>query len=319
MEIKMLRKLRLDGLRAELSLVQELLRQSLDAGDPVGELQYEHRRNIITKEIKELEETVTTSASVTLFFGGRPVLGSKGIAAEFAGGALEKFQDLVTKTFAKAEIGQLGKRGPIPQKNNTQLMVTELARGSFGFVLDEMSDQTELQETVLKLMVDEVTKIVEKTGSPNESDFEEIIDSLDSRTLLGLKDFFAILDNNEATIRIVDDERDFILDKDAVHRGRLRTEATSIEEKEDFKSGEILGFLPEHKKFELKTADKEIIYGSVTNEAAEQYKAMVSEGFDIVGRHWKIKLTVRTVKPLNRSPKEVYRLIEFLSEIKDDV
>ena len=106
----MLRKLRLDGLRAELSLVQELLRQSLDAGDPVGELQYEHRRNIITKEIKELEETVTTSASVTLFFGGRPVLGSKGIAAEFAGGALEKFQDLVTKTFAKAEIGQLGKR-----------------------------------------------------------------------------------------------------------------------------------------------------------------------------------------------------------------
>ena len=315
----MLRKLRLDGLRAELSLVQELLRQSHDAGDPVGELQYEHRENILTKEIEELEKTLTTSASVTLFFGGRPVLGSKGIAAEFAGGALEKFQNLVTKTFAKAEIGQLGKRGPVPQKDNTQLMVTELARGSFGFVLDEMSDQTALQETVLKLMVDEVAKIVEKTGSPNEPDFEEIIDFLDQRTLLGLKDFFAILDNNEATIRIVNDERDYILDQDAVHRGRLRTEATSIEEKEAFESGEILGFLPEHKKFELKTADKEIIYGSVTKEAAEQYKTMFSDGIDIVGRRWQVKLTVRTVKPLNRQPREVYRLIEFLSEIKDDI
>ena len=306
------RKLRLDGLRAELNSVQALLRQAHEAGDPVGELQYSHRQDVLKKELEEIEKTVTTSANVVLFFGGKPVLGSRGIAAEFAGSALEKFQDLVTRTFAKAELGPLGKRGPIPQKENTQLMVTELARGSFGFVLDEMSEQSELQETALKLMVDEVARIVEDTGSPNEPDFEAILENLDPRTLIALKEFFVILDNSEATIRIVDDERDFVLDKQAVHRGRLRTEATSIEEKESFTSGQILGFLPEHRKFELKPADGEVIYGSVSKEAAEQYQAMVTTGLNVVGRHWHVKLTVRTVKPLNRPPRDVYRLVEFM-------
>jgi hypothetical protein len=313
------RKLRLDGLRAELNSVLDILRQSHGAGDPVGELQYKHRQNILEKEIEEIEKTITTSASVALFFGGKPVLGSRGISAEFAGGVLEKFQDLVTRTFAKTEVGQLGKRGPIPQKEDAQLMITELARGSFGFILDEMSDQTENQETALKLMVDEVARIVEETGSPNEPDFEEMVESLDPRTLIALKDFFTILDNSEATIRIVEDGRDFILDKYAIHRGRLRTEATLIEEKEDYTSGKLLGFLPEHRKFELKPVDSEIVYGSVSKEAAEQYQTMISSGNDVVGRNWQVKLTVRTVKPLNRPSREVYRLIEFMNEIKVDV
>src|ERR1035437_954753 len=311
----MLRKLRLDGLRADYSLVVELLRKSHDVGDPVGVLQYEYRKNILANEIEELRKTVTSNASVALFFGGAPVLGSKGIAAEFAGSILEKFQNLVTRSFAKTELGQLGERGPIPQKDSTQLMVTELARGSFGFVLDEMTDQTANQETVLKLMVDEVSKIVQKTGSPNEPDFEEILDSLDPRTLSGLKDFFAILDHNEATIRIVDDERDFILDREAVHRGHLRTDATSIEEQEVVESGEIIGFLPEHKKIELKTAAGIVIYGSVSKEANEQYKAMSNSGIDIVHQYWQVKLIIRTVHPLNRPSREVYRLTEFLNEI----
>lgn len=313
-EEAMPRKLRLDALRAELSSVLDLLRQSHEIGDPVGELQYEHRQNILENEIEELEEAVSTSTSVALFFGGRPVLGSKGIAAGFAGNILEKFQDLVTRKFAKEGLGQLGERGPIPQKNNTQLMVTELARGSFGFILDEMSDQTELLDTSLKLIVDDVAVIVENTGSLSEQDFEEMVESLDQRTLIALKEFFVILDDSEATIRIVNDERDFILDQYAVHRGRLRIESTSIEEEEELMSGIIQGFLPEHKKFELQPADREIIYGSVSKEAAEQYQAMLDSGLAVVGHHWQVKITARTIKPLNRQPRAVYRLIEFIKE-----
>lgn len=306
------RKLRLDGLKAELNSVQELLRQANDAGDPIGKLQYTHREGALQTEIAELEKTITTNASVALFFGGEPVLGSKGIETEFASGALGIFQSLVTRTFAKAEIGSLGERGPIPQRNNTQLMITDLARGSFGFVLDEMSEQSEIQQTALKLMVDEVAYIVETTGSPNDPEFEKIVETLDPRTLIALKDFFTILDNNKATVRVVDDERDFLLDKYAIHRGRIRTEATSIEDQENYVSGVLLGFLPEHKKFELKQSDGQIIYGSVSREAAEQYQNMVGSGITVVGGVCRIKLTVRIVSPLNRPPREVYRLVEFM-------
>lgn len=306
------RRLILDSLKTELSSVHELLNQASNAGDPVGELQFAHRYELLKSKVDELEGAIATHASVALFFGGKPVLGSKGISAEFAGGALEKFQDLVTRTFAQEEIGQLGKKGPIPQKNNTKLMVTELARGSFGFVLDEMSEQSEIQETALKLMVDEVAHIVEETGSPYEPDFEAMVESLDPRTLIALKEFFYLLDNSEATIRLVDDKRDFLLDKSAIHRGRVRTEATSIDEIEEVANGELLGLLPEHRKFEFKPVEHEAIYGTVSKFAAEQYQQMIDEGSDVVKRKWRVKLKVRTVKPLNRTPKEVYQLIEFL-------
>jgi hypothetical protein len=312
-------KLRLDGLKAELGSVRELLHQAKEVNDPVGKFQYEHRQAILEKEIQELELTPITSANVALFFGGRPVLGSKGISAEFAGKVLEKFQDLVTRTFVSEELGQLGNRGPIPQRATTKLMVTELARGSFGFILDEMSDQTDHQETTLKLMVDEVARIVEKAGSPNEPDFEEIAESLNPRTLIALKDFFTILDNNESTIRVVDDKRDFTLDQQAVRRGHLRIDATSIEEKEDFVSGEVLGVLPESRKFEFKITGRQTIHGSISEEAAEQYLSNIRSGVDMFGHNWQVKLTIRTVKPLNRQPKEVYRLTEFLKEIKNEV
>jgi hypothetical protein len=109
-------------------------------------------------------------------------------------------------------------------------MVTEVARGSFGFVLHELSDQTELADTALKLQVEEVATLLQRTASPNELDFEEAADTLDSRTLTALKNFFVTLDSNGATLRLVEEVADFTLDEAAISRGRRRTEATEIQE-----------------------------------------------------------------------------------------
>jgi len=306
------KKLSIDGLSAEITSVSELLESAKVSGDIVGEIQLEHRLKKITNELSILKKDTLNdnSASVAIFFGGRPVLGSKGIAAEFAGVALENFQNLISKTFATTELGKLGSRGKIPLKSHSELMVTGLARGSFGFILDEMSDQIELEASQLTHIIDKAAHLLRDTAAQDEAVFESLIDDLDARTLLALKDMFSNLDANEATLRVVEGNLDIVLDSSAIRRGKLRTEATSIEEKEIEISGTLEGLLPDHRKFEIREDSGKLIYGSATKEAVEQFEQASK---NIIGNQCLASVTVRTIVPLNRPSREVFRLIEFLN------
>lgn len=305
------RKLRIQGLQAELSSVNALLQSAREMDDPVGEFQLERRKNKIESELQSLAARSEKKASIAMFFGGKPVLGSRGISAEFAGHMLENFQELVTRKFASTELGSLGCRGPIPMKQATDMMVTNLAKGSFGFVLDELSDQDEIDATALKLIVEEVVQTLEKVSSSNELDFEEVAEQLDPRLLISLKDFFVTLDSAEGTIRLVDDVADISLDSTSVHRGRIRTEATSIDESDVTLEGVLVGFLPEHRKFEM-LVEGQMLYGSVSKEATEQYSQLVARGENPERQSWKVRMKRRIVTPLNRPAREVNRLLEFL-------
>ena len=79
------RRLELQALEAELAAVTDLLSQASETGDPVGVQQYAQRRSEIESGIESLRGASTHQASVALYFGGKPVYGSRGISAEFAG------------------------------------------------------------------------------------------------------------------------------------------------------------------------------------------------------------------------------------------
>lgn len=305
------KKLTIDSLSSEITTVKGLLASARQYGDIVGELQLEHRVKKLTSKFEMLKENSLkdNSASVALFFGGKPVLGSKGIAAEFAGTALEQFQNLIAKTFATNEVGELGARGKIPFKAQSKLMVTGLARGSFGFVLDEMSEQIEMESSELTHIIDKATHLLRDTAAQDEAVFESLLEDLDSRTLLALRDFFSNLDSNKATLRVVEKDLDIILDNSAIHRGKIRTEAISIEEKTTEIEGVLVGFLPEHKKFEIRDELGNIIYGSATTESVDQFEKANEV---VIGKQCLVKVTIKTVSPLNRPSREVVRLIEFL-------
>ena len=183
--------------------------ESRVVGDPVGELQYGYRVRLLEREIQELEREVPVRASVALFFGGRPVWGSQGIVASFAGNVLEKFQGLVSIVFSG------------PWEESPQLVVTELARGSFGFILDEAAGK----EGVLKPALNEAIQIIEEAALSVNSDFVETVASLDVCVLDALREFFTVLDVAGATVRIVSGEREFSLDRHAVRRARSRTDS----------------------------------------------------------------------------------------------
>lgn len=302
------RKLKLNSLTSDKHAVQQLISEAIEYGDIVGELQYREKLEKLDREISLLKNANETNASVALFFGGEPVLGSQGILASFAGNVLENFQELINKAFASKENGSLGERGKIPLKANSNLMVTQVAKGSFGFVLDEVSDQIEITETALKHTVDYVLELINASAQPDDETFEKLIESLDKRVLQSLKDFFITLDKAHSTMRLVGDEQEYSLDSNWIHRARQRTEATEIDEDEDLVDLKVLGLLPEHCKFEAVTREGNIIYGSTTRLAAEQFRS------ELIGKQVRVNLLTKSIKPLRRPERTVYKLLEFVDK-----
>lgn len=310
------RKIRIDSLKAELISVKSLLNEAHDIGDPVGVIQYEERLSSIVKEIESMEGALDTQASVAIYFGGKPVFGSRGILAEFASVAIEEFQTLISKVQAVNILGQIGERGRVPEVANTDLMITAVTKGSFGFILEELTEQTPLIDSSLKNTVDLVSEIIAKTCDVNEEYFEEILPQIDSRVLTSLNKFLVNLDTNKASLRIIENDKEFTINEESAHRGRVRTETTVIEEEMTPFEGLFIGFLPEHRKFEFQLDNGEILYGTATIEATEQYSALLKQNIDVINEHWRVNLEVRTIKPLNRPEKLVYKLKDFIQKLQ---
>ncbi len=314
----MLKKLRLDGLRADLAAVDALLATRSEAEDPVGWLQFSIRREEIEEEIRAAQAAEEFHASVGLFFGGRPVLGSKGIRADFAGLVVAQFQDLVSKRLATLESGPLAARGPVPLREKAQLMITDVARGSFGFLLEEEPSSDAWTNTPLQIVVEEMSELIYRLSLPEDEIFESVSEALDERLLLSVRRFFQLLDDAGATLRIVQGEKSLPMGADAIHLARSRSEALQIVQREDEKIEGVLFLLPSTRRFELHgvAGGDEVVKGAVSLECLETLAgAEGAQVADVVGQRWRVQVRVREVQQRNRKPQVNYPSTGLLARL----
>jgi hypothetical protein len=90
-------------------------------------------------------------------------------------------------------------------------------------------------------------------------------------------------------------------------------EATQIDEEDSEITGKLMGFLPEHRRFEISMQSGEMIYGSATKESTAQFSVTLTNNNPAIGKRCIAKVKKRTVRPVNRPPRLVYRLLEFIS------
>ncbi len=289
-----------------------------EAEDPVGWLQLSIRREEIEEEILASQAIEEVHASVGLFFGGRPVVGSKGIRADFAGLMVAQFQDLVSKRLATLESGPLASRGPVPLREKAQLMMTDVARGSFGFVLEEEPSSDALTNTPLQIVVEEMSELIYRLSLPEDEIFESISETLDERLLLSVRRFFQLLDDAGATLRIVQGDKSLPMGADAIHLARSRSEALQIVQREDERLEGVLYLLPATRRFELHAVGggDEVVKGSVTPECLETLVGGAGgQAADAVGQRWQVEVRVREVQQRNRKPQINYTLTRLLKRI----
>jgi hypothetical protein len=301
----MLAQLEKQFLQADLVEARQLLADGRAYDDPIAEHQYGQRVARLERELAELSLAVAHApTSVALFFGGRPVVGSQGIKAAFGAQAVGQFQKLVSQRYAAAEIGPLSSRGRVPMSDETQLFVTDVVRGSFGFVLQ--ASEPANGDAVLRDVVDEVADTLSRMAAADDALFDEASAGVDNRQLGALKEFFKLLDEEGASLRVVEGERDFELTTQAVQRARQRVEALVIEDRVDSLQGEVIGWAEHSSRFELRLhADRSVVVGAVSREAMER---SIQEGLIPLHRHVRVRVKVREVRLRNRAPRRTFAL-----------
>ena len=306
----MLLQLEQKFLQANLAQAQVLLADASEDDDPIGQDQFRQLVHELERKLAVMPQAIAQApAGVALFFGGRPVLGSQGIQAGFSGKAIERFQTMVSQRFAAQELGPLAAKGRVPRKDDTHLLVTDVVRGSFGFVLQAaMPDDEALGKgTSLKSIVDKVADAISRMAAQDEALFDGALAEIDERQKTALSDFFKLLDTEGATMRIVEGERDFELDQAAVQRARRRVENLQISDRAEQFTGLIVGWSDVSAKFDLELhTTREIVQGTVSRAELERVAA---ESLEPYHKHVRANIKVREVLAKNRQAKRAYTLL----------
>jgi len=281
-----------DFAKADRAAVSGLLKRTTEA-DILTRLGLESRLRDLDAEIAAQDlEPIETYASAALFFGGRPVVGSVGIEAEFGAGAVSTFQDLVAKVLAKNTAG-LGEKGPVANKSEATMHITNIVRGSFGFLLEEVRAQSQLVDTSLKGAVEETSSLLSTFGEADEEHFQTAVAGADKRILATARTFFELMRQHSATLRMVVGEKEYKFDSDAVGRGAERASGTELEEDEATMEGQLAGVLPGAHQFEFRPVSG----GTVKGKVDTSWTAADLERWnrDLVGVHATMTAAVKRV------------------------
>lgn len=303
----MLRKIERDQRAAELSSVEAIIARLTDA-DFLTRIGLESRRDELQAWLAKQEaEPEETTASAALFFSGAPVAQTRGIEARFGAAVVSKFQDLVAMMMAQ-EDRPLAVSGPIPNRGASTLHITNVTRGSFGFLLEEIEPQERPADTSLKLAVDSTTRLLTALGSGDEDHFREVAETVDQRALGTAQEFFAIVRGNGARFRLVAGNIEQSFTDTALALAAERASTTRVLPAEERVEGQFGGALPEAHLFELRAAQG-TISGNVSADIPASDLARWNR--ELVNQHVSATLRVRRVFRNDVLARESYTLLRL--------
>jgi hypothetical protein len=302
-----IRKLERDYLKADISAVGGLL-ETLGDDDVMARFSLEERLAELQAALAGLEEAPPeTLASAAIFFGGKPVIGSQGIESGFAGSAVGHFQDLVSMVHAHETVG-LAERGTVPRRASSTLHITNIVRGSFGFLLQEVQPQLQIVDSSLKAAVDEATRLLKAFGEDDEEQFRTAVEEIDQRVLATTGEFFDLMRKSGATMRLVSGETDRSFNSDVVARAVDRAKTTTVVDDQETVPGQLAGVLPESHQFEFRTSDERgTIRGRVDRDLTPHQLGLFNTEY--VNVNARARLKVKRVLRNQAVVREKYTLI----------
>jgi hypothetical protein len=304
-------RLKKAALESELAALEALVREA-EGEDPLGTLSLEQRAEEIRLQL-DLLGAEKHHADVTLLFYGKPVDGSKGIDAEFAGKALQSYQAALSKHMNSLAGRALGRRGPVPERKLSRMNIVDVVHGSFGFRLEEDNEELEMFDTSLRDAVHAISNILGDIASPSDAAFESVIEDIDSRTFLSVKSLIELLRNEEARFKIVEDDTEREFDDAKIERAYERVERTEVNEEDEQITGVLVGILPVARRFEFHLqGTQEIISGPIDARLSTDFLERIENDEQFVGRPWRASVRIRTLRRPDGREKIDYILTGLL-------
>lgn len=224
-------------------------------------------------------------ARARLTFSGAPVIDSHGIAADFGMRAVSSFSDAVAAIAASLS-APLAATGPIPNRDQNQLLITSTAIGSFGFELEEnrSADSPLANDPGVATALDRTRALLESTFGTDE-ELADVASETDRRALEKVRAFLKVLADNDATCAL--QHADHVVrfsDVEQVRRSLQRLAADNLREAHDTLTGQFTGLLPLGRTFEFTVADSmQSIRGKV---------APAVEGITAINRHLGVRVRI---------------------------
>lgn len=300
------------ALSSEIAQIEALLRR-LPSEDILGRMGLTSRRDELSAQLASLQEGIDTLASTALYFGGKPVIGSSAIRADFTAEIISGFKDLVVKMWATSNAAVMGARGPIQNQGEVELHLTGLLHGSVGFLIEEVDVKGQpLFDSPTKLAAEKATHLLVDVADAEDETFEKSIETIHPRVFQSALSFFGCLHRAEATIRVVDNSRDVAIDKASVDCAYVRLEETKVDEEEDVMHGQLIGLIPYGGRFEFQPRAGRLIRGKVAPTMSESFLQRLQDEQGI-GKWFQATIRRRTVTRFGQSSEEF-----LLTELRDE-
>ena len=215
----------------------------------------EARLRQVENELKEYEGRSLESSDARLTFRGKPVRGARGMSTQFSSKALSNFEKAVHYVGANLKLPNFPNSRQVPYKKDYELMLTGIVRGSFGFQIEETSDQLPLkgQDTDVGVALKKLKAVLEASqDTADDERLAEEIGDTDNRVLKSVEDFLRHIADNEAafTFEFRLDEVKY-RDYEQVKRTADRLSKDNIEEDKVTLAGNFDGYLPKSRRAEF--------------------------------------------------------------------
>ena len=255
--------------RLHLLAEQSFLRRDLAETPEMARLtrmSIEARLRKVDAALAALPADERAPARARLTFDGVPVIRSHGIFADFGMKAVNSFAEAVA-SIAASLAAPLAAMGPIPHRDQNQLLITSTAIGSFGFELEEYcAEQLELEDSSPVATALERTQALLQSTFGDDEALADIASETDPRALDKIRTFLKVLTDNSAVCALQYGGSGVrFTDVGQVRRSLARLEVDNLRESEEQLHGEFVGVLPNSRSFEFKLADDgQIIRGKVS-------------------------------------------------------
>lgn len=228
------------------------------------------------RQALEKELAAPRPVRARLTFRGRPVVGSRGIAADFGGKASNAFADAYAAVVASLN-ESLRFKGPIPDRAKNQLLITGTATGSFGFEFELPAGGLFPEQEKAEDALQKMQSLLEASAIGSDDDVAELVDAIHPRAVKKISEFLGLLSQNQAWCGLEFKHKIFRFeDIDQLTNSAVRLEEGNIKEGVESYQGFFLGVLPNSRSFEFETPDG-VVKGKIGS---------LIEDPDVINREW---------------------------------
>ena len=250
---------------------------------------------------------------VRLLFRGAPVMGQRGVLAEFGGSAVNQFAEAVAVVGSSLS-GELADGGAVPRRDQYRLEITDTVPGSFGIELEDASQQLvrEGESSPVATAVAEVKKII-SAAADNDDALTEAVAGGNRRAIRAVHDFLKTVADAGAVCSLEFRNSVFrFQDNGQVQRSVRRLREDNIVDDEVTLDGYFEGFLPEGRRAEFHVTDAgaDHVQEAVGQLIGGQVERQLAESFDINGiLKQQVRIQVRTRRVGSGRPRYVFRSV----------